>query len=502
MSNPSAALTLSALAAMTFLAPASHAQAPPEEIPFDELARAFREQRCAGGAACTVPEILERKFVHVGLGAFEVHYPTEHLAQRAAPEDLVDVALGLLDFQRVWIQWVMPSDANAAAVQADIAALRAWVEAWPVRALGKLGKEADHGDLEDLCAATPELRAAEARVLAYLRSDASGLPFPEERRVQIILSPTRRDFMRWVAFAGQLSEDKRKELYSYGVDQWTQFWTGWSLVAAMEYASWNGFDPTFAEGKSMKSIQPTGIVEQVTLQAGMAFLKFCLNRDLDHYDNALVMNIVIEFVGSINTIDGEGQLKESGGKTQPYSKFVPGGNPNGGTLPPRSAQGQSMVVRSPYRKGDGKDHFFGPLHRGQREGAKDAVKQKAPRYKDALCHFLLKADSGKCVVNAPFFGVAAALQQYPAQEFLTEYGEFYRAYKSGFHHWLRTAGDPASPEASAAKFRQLMHSLDDLRDGKTFEQLAEEIYGVPLSAKDNTTDSLEWRFLAFLDKVK
>jgi len=151
---------------------------------------------------------------------------------------------------------------------------------------------------------------------------------------------------------------------------------------------------------------------------------------------------------------------------------------------------------------EGKDHFLGTLHRGQREGAKSAAKEKVARYKDELAHFLLKSDNGKCVVSTPFFGVAAALQQYPAQDFLTDYGEFFRAYKSGFHHWLRVAGDPASPEASAAKFRQLLQRLDDLRDGKTFAQLAEEIYGVPISSASGDVESLEWRFLAYLEKVK
>jgi len=473
-----------------------------EEIPFDELARTFREQRCEGTGACTVAEVLERKFVKVQLGAFEVFYPTEFLAQREAPEDLVDVAVGLLDFQRVWIEWLMAGAETATPVLADLAALRAWVDAWPGRKLAKLGKEGGHRDLADFCEASAELRAADARLLAYLRSEASGLPFPADRRVPLILSPTRLDFMQWVAFAGQLLDDKRRELYSYGVDQWTQFWTDWTLVAAMEYASWDGFDPKFLGGKSMKSIQPTGIVEQVTLQAGMAFLKHCVTRDLDHHDNALVMNIILEFVGTINTIDGEGQLKDSGAQTQPYSRFVPGGNPNGGTLPPRSAQGQNVVVSSGYRKGNGKDHFYGALHKGQREGAKDAIKEKVARYKDSLAHFLLKAEAGKCVVTAPFFGAAAALQQYPAQEYLTEYGELFRAYKSAFHHWLRTAGDPSSPEASAAKFRQLMQQLDDLSDGRNFEQLAQEVYGVPLSAANGETDSLEWRFLAFIEQVK
>ena len=35
-----------------------------------------------------------------------------------------------------------------------------------------------------------------------------------------------------------------------------------------------------------------------------------------------------------------------------------------------------------------------------------------------------------------------------------------------------------------------------------FEQVVERVYGVPLSATDGGTDSLEWRFLDWLSKRK
>ena len=122
-----------------------------------------------------------------------------------------------------------------------------------------------------------------------------------------------------------------------------------------------------------------------------------------------------------------------------------------------------------------------------------------PRHKDRSAHFQLVSDRGKHVVSAPFFGEYANLQQYPPQEFLIDYGEFFRAYKSGFFHWLRWSGGGDDADESLANFRELMGTLANLKDGKTFEQAVEEIYGLPLSGADETTDSLEWRFLAFLE---
>ncbi len=56
--------------------------------------------------------------------------------------------------------------------------------------------------------------------------------------------------------------------------------------------------------------------------------------------------------------------------------------------------------------------------------------------------------------------------------------------------------------ANAERWRELLAGLDTLDGTKTFGRLVEEVYGVPISAKDGSTDSLEWRFLRALPKLK
>ena len=485
---------------MLLLAMPAAAQAPAADIDFEGLSHDFVEERC-GGSTCGVDAVLADHFVRLHLGAYELYYPTEALGGKGRDDDLHEVLLGIVDLQAAWIERLAVEPAVAEAATQDIALVREWIDDWRTKNLKKLAKKGGGHDLFEIFEASDDVRSAEQR-LAELLHDGKQLALPMEagKTSRLVLSPTRLDFMRWLAFGGDVEPTRRNQLYVDGSDQWTQFWTGWTAVLAMEYSPWSGFDPKFRSGKSMKDLEKSGLVEQITLQAGMALVRFCVNRDLDHPDNAIVMNMVIEIAGQLNTVDGEGQIGASGGRTRPYSRFVPGGNPNGGTLPKRSAAGKSTVKKSRWRDDNGADFFLAVLRDGQQDGGKQARKEKTTRYKDRTAHFQLMSDRGKHVVTAPFFGEYANLQQYPPQEFLIDYGEFFRAYKSGFFHWLRWSGAGVDdPDASLAKFRELMGSLADLKGGKTFEQAIEEIYGVPLSGADETTDSLEWRFLAFLE---
>ena len=498
---------IAAVVSIALAAPLARAQAPASEIDFAGLAKSFLDERCDGQSAaiCDVTGVLDRHFARIRLGALEINYPTEFLADKDKPEELKEVLIGIVDLQGAWIDRLTAGTEHGDEAQVDVEAIRTWVDDWKTKTLKKLGKKAGAVSLMDALEAPDEVRAAEERLHALMRDEERiGLAIMGTMQPRIVLSPTRLDFMRWLAYTGELESGRRNELYVDGVDQWTQFWTGWTPILAMEYASWAGFDPKFRSGKSMKSFESTGMVEQITLQAGMALVRYCANRNLDHQDNAIVMNLVIDIVGQINTIDGEGQIGTSGARTRPYSRFIPGGNSEGGTLPKRSATGRNTVVKSQWRKDNGADYFLGALRKGQKDGSKLAGKERKERYKDKTAHFQLKSDRGKYVVSAPFFGEHANAQQYPPQEFLTDYSEFYRAYKSGFYHWLRLfgAGSPETPDESLIKFRELMAGLNEVGNGLTFEQLFENVYGLPLSAADGETDSMEWRFLAFLKDGK
>jgi hypothetical protein len=234
----------------------------------------------------------------------------------------------------------------------------------------------------------------------------------------------------------------------------------------------------------------------------MSLLRHCIGRDLDHFENGIAMNLVIEVIGQINTVDGEGQIGRSGGKTQPYKRFVPGGASEGGTLPPKNAQSRNVVVKNQWRVDNGTDHFLKALRKGQKDGAKRAAKEtKHDRARDKTANFTLLSDTGKYVVSAPFFGEHAAKQIYPPFEFLTDYSEFYRAYKACFYNWLRTQGTKKGE--AAEQWARVLHALPEVDfESRPIETVLEEIYGVPTSAANGDADSLEWRFLAYVKKGK
>lgn len=483
------------------LAPLARPQAR-ADIDFAGLAAEFRAARSAASTGpASVDAVLAGHFARLDVGGFEVDYPTEFLAEKKRPDELQEVLIGILDLQRAWLEHLLAKGSERNARLADVEALRDWIAGWKPRALRKLGRAGGALDLFDALRAPAEVRRAQGRLHELLHDAAAlGIAMRDDRPARVVLSPDRLDFMRWLAFAAEVEPSRRGELHVDGCDQWTQFWTGWTLVLAMEYASWSGFDPEFRSGKSMKSFEDSGLVEQISLQVGMALVRHCTHRDPLHAENGLVMNFVIDCVGQLNTIDGEGQIGTSGARTQPYSRFVPGGNPRGGTLPKRSAAGRNVVVKSQWRRDNGEDYFFGALVKGQKAGAKLARKERKPRHEDELAHFALKSSRGKWVVSAPFFGAHAAEQPYPPQAFLTDYGEFFRAYKAGFYRWLRSAAiEPAEGQsASLERFRELIQHLDEVRDPGTYERTFQEVYGVPLSAADGETDSMEWRFLGFL----
>jgi hypothetical protein len=308
--------------------------------------------------------------------------------------------------------------------------------------------------------------------------------------------------MRWNGYGGLIDPAQKALTWLDDAASWAQFWLGWDLVLALQYAPWTGFDPTFETAQPMSRIGP-GVMEQHVVQQGMiALLRVCRpNAPEMREDSALAMLLTIAACGEIGTIEGAGGVSSSGAQTNPYERFVPGGNPNGGTLPGHSAQGLSGLVENRWRKGHGADAFRGPLREGQKEAAKILKKDKSA---DPLANFVLTKEdgTGEHAVHAPFFGPHANEQEYPPADFLVDYAEFYRSYKTCFLDWIMTQGAGADAAANAAKWSELLSGMNTLDGSKSFDQLVLEVYGVPISAKDGSVDSLEWRFLRALPKLK
>jgi hypothetical protein len=474
------------------------------KVAYDKFGQSFLEAHCPKGSTakdCSVDSMLERDYALFKIGALDVAYPIAFLEDKSKAEDFKAVATGLVDMQGKWIQWLASDPKVASDSAADIATLRAWVQSWKPAQLDDLQKAKDKNLLVALKAES-EVTDASTRIDKRMHSSGElGLAPSSSKNARVILSPTRLDFVGWLGYSGLADDAVRGANWTDDAAQWTQFWSGWDLVVALEYAPWDGFDPEFKKSQPMAKVGPTVMVQHVVQQATTSLLRHCMPSVPEgHFEPALAMLMVIEVCGEINTIEGAGGVSSSGAKTRPYSKFVPGGSSRGGTLPGRSAQGLSTIVENQWRKGHGKDRFAEPLRSGQRAGAKLAAKEKGL---DPIANFALKGEdnNSKHLVHAPFFGPAADAQEYPPPEFLVDYAEMFRAYKCGFFGWIQQHGD-AAPEAARSKFRTLLRGLSSLGEKRTFDDVVTDVYGVPLSSADGKADSLEWRFLKFLEKGK
>ena len=479
----------------------------PAPIPFEALGKAFLDAHCKPSATgpCAFDSIRTEHYVHGVLGLFDCAYPAAALEEKPRVDELRAILDGLLALQSKWIGWLAQGDVSAA--QADVALLRKWLAGAKPAPLQK-AKAAPDKDLFALLGATPEQRAASQRLTELLtKKEVLGVAPTKPGPTRLIFAPKRRDFVELAGYAGLLDPAQRPALWVPDMATWTSFWLGWDLVLALEYPAWND-DPGFDKGVSMNKYDATGVVQHAVQQATQALLWRCYGEsDAMHLQQAFALNMAIEVCGEGNVLEGDAGHKTSGGATAPYERFVPGGSSSGGTLPAIPAGSQDTLSTSPWRAGRGADHFVEPLRNGQKLAMKQMIKDRPEKMdpvlgRDRTAHFLLTAEDGiaRRIVSAPFFGKLASAKPYPPFEFLVDYREFFRVYRTAFFHWLRSAGDPAGAEESAAKCATLMRELATREADKSFEALVEEVYGLPLTGANSETDSLEWRFLEWVAK--
>lgn len=480
-----------------------------DEVPFEKFGKEFLETHFKAKTVSEVPlaKLHDEHCVHGTLGTFEIAYPTWQIGGKGHAEDLRSIAMALLQVQIHWIDWLAKGDAKAEAPKADAETLIAWVKSWKMPVLAKAENGKEQLDLFKLLGATDAQNKAAADLTAFMMSpDVLGVAPKNGDRAHLLFAPTRLDFVQMMAYTGMLDETQKKQLWNKSSTLWTAFWVDWTLVLALEYPPWSE-DKKFETGLSMNKFEPTGMLEHTLQQAMLALLWMDYgDNDALYLNQAQAMNMVIEVVGEINALEGDGGRGTTGGKTEAYEKFVPGGNPGGGFLPPISAAGQDSLKTNPWHEGLGKDHFAAALRKGQKAGLlqlhKDFPTGLDPALaKDKNGHFVLTGESNakKHVVNAPFVGAPAKAQPYPSTEFIPDYKEFFRAYKCCFYWWLQTQ---AAGDASATKYAALLRALGTRDTSKTFDDVVLEVYGTPLSSKSVDVDALEWHFLDWLAKGK
>lgn len=460
-------------------------------IDFERAARAFLESRGVRDAkpeALTLDLVVEQHCVRARLGAFEAVFPKNALEKRS--EDLKSCALGLLDAQAEWLDWLKPAGGDQKALREDLAAVQAWVKGWKAPALAKLAA-GEGGDLVALLAANDAVRAAVER-LEHAQQRGAALAAPREtpQRLRLYLMPTRRDFVEFLALLGWLQADQRANYWLDAAGDWSQAHDNDDQIVALEYSVPNRPPGQYEQGTSLSKDDPTLMQQQVVqLALNELFDSQYQGRVPGAFVQGLSMNLVIDQFGEINTrIDGDLRARVTGKR----EAFVPGGNKDGGFLSKNSAETRWRTER-------GKDHWIHLLRTTQKEAEEQ---DRGAKNKWAL--FAVHSDDGgkRHVVRGPFLGSAAAATAPPPAEFAGDFAEFLRAYKSAFIHWLQTRAT-GNEKSSREAFAKLLGRLGDPNLAGDFEAVFAELYEKkPLSNAECDKDALEGQFLLWLQKQK
>jgi len=428
-------------------------------------------------------------------GVYDLRIAGVFLKDKTYAERYERAVLAVLDLQRVWCEWAALEPGEAEMIAEDFETVGKWVKSWRGRQLASAN---DGGDLGQLLKPKDPVVEASARLRECMTSGrAMGLELERDDLAVVIFAPNRESFLELAAFAGWIDPKVRPQLWQDGMIDWTRIWSGETQIVALEYAAWPTDHGQPFNGQPMDARKKTGLEQEVIEQAAQAlFFHYFGTSDALFFETAAATNLVIASCGENDVQTDSMTFKNVGASTQPYTRFVPGGNPAGGILPARMAIALEEVPL--WRITVGKDHYVKPLQRSQKSGAKQAVKDVG-RGIDKRAWFQITAREGALreVVGAPFLGVHAEGKQLPEDDLLNDYEDFFRCYKACLFNWLQTE---AVGKESEATFARLIHALAAREAGTSFDALVEEVYGAPLSGADGETDSLEWRFLAWLAK--
>lgn len=490
----------------------SWAQEP--ELDFAALGATFNLARTGKSDVAVLDgeQLYQQHCAQLRVGMFELAYPRWQIAEKGSAEEFRGVVSGIIAVQKRWAE-VLAVPASLPEIQKNCATLEAWVKTWKPAACAKVAqhKPEESHELYSVLGASEEVRKAAQNLERLLMNPETCGQAPQDGApVRILFAPKRKDFAQMMGFIGRLDASLQPVLWNRDATGFTSFWIGTIFVLALEYPPWV-FDPKFETGLSMNRFEKNGQLQHTLREALSSLHWACFGDpgDRRYFLQSQALLLTIDVCGEANALEGDGERGTSGAQTQPYEKFVPGGDPNGGTLPPIPAAPFDSLRENHWREGKGADHFALPLRKGQKAAQKAMIKDRPTKMdpelaRDPNAHFLLITADGieKFVVSAPFFGAATANKPYPPQPLLVDYREFFRSYRTAFFHWLATGFDPKNPALCAEKRRELARKVAARDSTQSFEALVAEVYGVPLSGENGAKPSLEWRFLEWLGKGK
>jgi hypothetical protein len=466
--------------------------APAPTLDFEALAKSSLKSfghADASPTGLTVQGLVEEKFAWLRIGALRVYCPTPELEHTEHAKDFRRAAVSVCKAQRKWIEWLISKDRlkKAAPPLKEFETFEHWISQWSPQELEKV----ERGEARDLLAALgapEEVVAASEKVATYCTAGhALGIDSAEGLPANLVLVPSRKSFVELVALIGWLRPELKEFFWVDGLPTWTEALVDDWRVICLKYAAFGGPVGEYEREMRMDEREPTGMEQFVAERSFFALLYQAFgDRVPPVFGSGLAMSLVIDLYGEDNT-RSEGDLR--GRSKPPREVFVPGGASQGGTLPPNNAD-------SHWRDKKGSDHFIEQLKEAQQNGYTEVKDRKK---KNHLFRILGDEETGTAVVESPFLGAVTKDKALPAERFLGDYLEFFRAYKVGFLHWLRTASDKDKKQ-NEKRFADLLCGVLTMAGPDDFDALAEKIYGVPLSSTDHEVDTLESRFLTWLAK--
>ena len=140
---------------------------------------------------------------------------------------------------------------------------------------------------------------------------------------------------------GLLNPSQRTALWSDKLLNQTASWYEWIQILALTNSDYPA-DPNHPFIDTPKNANdPSALHQYIADRAGTAMVRKEYWRHVTaFFEQTLVTNLVIAVAGKNGQFtQGEWKMEWSraGASTQPYERFVPGGNPAGGVLPARKA---------------------------------------------------------------------------------------------------------------------------------------------------------------------
>ncbi len=464
-----------------------------KDLLYDELAQRWLARQEYGPESTPklkLENLLDERFTRLDWGALELRIPPEALQDPRWCKRITTSLGALLKAQNEFLSWLAGPEARKAVVKDTKPAIKVLTK-WLKSVRPRLFSDPDAFRGQSLIEVLQPKQAIVDALEAFNAYCLQGGPLAREVQLipaRIVFQPERRDLVEFACTVGLLRPDLRNHYWVSGLENWTMFDFDGTRVIGMDYAGPRAKDDLSdvipMDGRNKKAI------EEHVVQLGVRSLMESVSRGKIEPMLAagLANDLVIEIYGEVDT-RSDGDLKSR--STSGRSVFVPGGNPNGGFLPPTNAD-------SRWRADKGKDRFWGVLKGAQKAGGKRGKKEA-----EKLGRFRINNDSqsGKRLMAAPFLGPKALTP--PPREYIGDYAELLRAYRVGFLGWLRAHGAGKTVE-SKKRFSELLRAVTNPREQRGLPRLFQEIYGIPLSAPGTEAlfeeDCLEGRFLAWLPK--